>query len=183
VAKGSPTYPRTNSKKRGLLPLLWNQLLLNEVKEADADVRIPPHRQRSVDLLVFSGAGSDRAYRKARHGRESEFVREWCLPLVCSGRAHRDGSSVKRIKVALVPGPIAKEVRGASAIVGDGGQERHRDLARGLSGAVFFLANDVVDVVWVAYAGAEVKDQREPAKGFCLGSSCDPNERKAYGEK
>ena len=57
-----------------------------------------------------------------------------------------------------MPSSIAKEIRSACAIVGDGALVRDGDFADGLSGAVLFLANNVVAVVWVAYTSAEVKD-------------------------
>ena len=79
-----------------------------------------------------------------------------------------------------MPRSIAKEIRNASAIVGDGALERHRDLTDGHSSGVLFLANNIADVVWVAYTGVEVKDQREPARRFCLDSRRDPKQHQAY---
>jgi hypothetical protein len=64
---------------------------LNDVKETDADVRIPPHRKRPPDIVVFSSAARNRAYREPDDGRESVFVREWRLSLIGSGRADGDG--------------------------------------------------------------------------------------------
>ena len=96
------------------------------------------------------------------------FVREWSLPLIGSGRANGNGASIKCIQIALMPGSIAKDIRSAGTIVGNGSLVCHRDLTNGLSGAVLFLASDNGGVILIAYAGAEVEDQSEAAKGFCM---------------
>ena len=89
-------HPSTNAKKEaaGLLSLSANQLWLNDVEEADADVRIPPHRKRSAYIFVFSSAAGNRAYREPDDGRESVCVLEWRLPLIGGGHADGNGSSI-----------------------------------------------------------------------------------------
>ena len=155
-----------------LLPFL--QLWLNDVEQTDADVRIPPHGQDPGDVFVFSGAARDFAYREAQDGGESVFVLKWCLPLISSGRAHRDGPSPQGVEIALMPGSIAKRIGSACAITGDRALERHRDMANRLPGSILFLARDDVRIRGIGDTGVEVEDQREAAVGLCLGSRCDP---------
>src|SRR5215472_10356617 len=129
---------------------------LTDVEQTNADVRIPAHRESTTDTLELTRAARNRACRKSDDRRESVFVLVGCLPLICSGCRHVDGSTVKRVMVTLVPGSIARRVRSAGSVVGDGALVGHRDLTDGLSGAIFFLANNIVGVVWVRRAGVEV---------------------------
>ena len=142
-------------------PLASSHSWLNDVEEANADVSIPPHGKRPANTLVFSSAAGNRTLRKSQGGRKSVFVLEWRLSLIGSCCADGDGSSIKRVKVTLMPGSIAKGIRGAGAIAGDVALECHRDLTGGLPAAILFLANNSVGVIWVAHTGAEVKNQRE----------------------
>ena len=87
---------RMGTFRRPLLFVPWlpRQLWLNDVEKANADVRIPPHRKRPADILIFSSAVRNRALREPDDGRESVFVLEWSLSLIGSGRADGNGSSV-----------------------------------------------------------------------------------------
>ena len=157
----------------------------SDVEETNAKVRIPPHRKSPADTLVFSSAARNGACREPDDGSESVLVLEWRLPLIGSGRTDGNGSSIKRIQVALVPGSITEGIRSTGSIVGDGALVRHRDLADGLSGPVLFLADKIVDVIGVAGTGAEVKDQREVLMRRSLGSRRrrDPEQHKTHRKK
>src|SRR5215472_1707782 len=121
-----------------------------KVKQADADIGIPPHRERSPSVLVFSSASRNCADREAYDGCEPEFILKWRLPLIGSGRADCNGSTIERIEVTLMPGTIAKRICGACSIVGNRALVGHRDFTDGLPVAVLFLTYNVVGVVWVS---------------------------------
>lgn len=145
------------------------RLRLNDVEETNADVRIPSHRKRPTNVVVFSSAARNRALRKSERGRESVFVLEWRLSLIGSCRGDGDSSSIKRVKVAFMPGSITNGIARAGSIAGDVALESHRDLTDRVTVAVLFLASKNVGVVRVAHTSAEVKNQREALMGFSLG--------------
>src|SRR5262245_1785891 len=111
-----------------------------------------------MDVLVLSGAAGDFAHREADNGRESVFILEWRLPLIGRSRGHRDGSAVEGVEIAFMPGSIAKWIGWARAISGNGGYERHGNLADYLPGTVLFLADHDGRVIWVADTSAEIED-------------------------
>lgn len=143
-------------------------LWLNDVEETNADVRIPSHRKRPTNVVVFSSAARNRALRKSERGGESVFVLEWRLSLIGSCRGDGDSSSIKRVKVAFMPGSITNGIARAGSIAGDVALESHRDLTDRVTVAVLFLASKNVGVVRVAHTSAEVKNQREALMGFSL---------------
>ena len=176
---------RTRRQRRGPASFLPpNPLWFNDVEETNADVHIPPHRKRPANTFVFSSSARNGALRESEGGRKSIFVLERRLSLIGSCCADRDGSSIKRVKVTLMPGSIAKGITGAGSIAGDTALESHRDLTDGLPAAILFLASNNVGVVWVAHTGAEVKNQREALMCLSLGTRRrDPKQHEAYRKK
>lgn len=156
-------------------------LWLNDVEETNADVRIPSHRKRPTNVVVFSSATRNRALRKSKRGGESVFILEWRLSLIGSCRADGDGSSINRIKVAFMPGPIAKGITRAGSVAGDVAYESHSDLTYGLSASILFLAVKNVRVVGVSHTSAEVKNKREALMCLSLGTRRrDPKQHETY---